>query len=243
MRDRGTAIVAGSSGTIGSAICLRLLQLHPEVVGLYRQREAHVGPATQAARKAGSRYLPLRCDLSSDAGVDHAYAEARRLAAAPEVLILAVGATARKSLLLTKPEAVRTLFEINALAPIELARRASRDMMRAGFGRIVVVGSVAGESGFPGQAAYAASKAALVAWARSAAGELGGYGITVNVVAPGALEGSTLYSEAEEARVVERIGCKRVGTADEVAAAICFLASPDASYINGAVLRVDGGAI
>src|SRR5688500_4447758 len=107
---RGTALVAGASGSIGSAVCSKLLQSHFDVVGLYRRSDAHVALAAEAAPKAQSRYHPLRCDLSSDSGVARAYAQVRQLASAPEVLIFAAGATARQSLLLGKAESVRALF-------------------------------------------------------------------------------------------------------------------------------------
>jgi len=116
-------------------------------------------------------------------------------------------------------------------------------MMRACWGRLVLVGSRAGVAGLPGQAGYAASKAALQAWAASTAGEVGRHGVTVNVVAPGAVaEPTPTYAPDEEARVLQLIGARRLATPDEVSAVVTFLASAAASYFNGVTLPVDGAA-
>ena len=114
--------------------------------------------------------------------------------------------------------------------------------MRQNYGRVILLGSRAGEHGLPGQSVYSASKAALHAYAKSLAFEVGSKGITVNAVAPGAVAGGEqrTYTQQDEARVCESIGLRRLGKAEEIAAVIAFLAAPAASYVSGAVIPVDG---
>jgi 3-oxoacyl-[acyl-carrier protein] reductase len=139
---------------------------------------------------------------------------------------------------------LRKAVNINIESQIALSRMSLRIMSASGWGRIVFIGSRAGSVGLPGQAAYASTKGALSAWAASVAGEVGKKGITVNVVAPGAIEDAqeTVYSPEEQEKVCDRIGAGRLGKAGEVASVVSFLCSTNAGYINGATIAVDGGA-
>jgi 3-oxoacyl-[acyl-carrier protein] reductase len=132
----------------------------------------------------------------------------------------------------------------NVHSAIDTARACLRPMIRQRHGRIVLFGSVAGAVGLPGHSTYAATKAALQAWASSAAGEVGGRDITVNVVAPGAIRDDTMdfHTPQERDLVLKFIGAGRFGEPHEVAAMVSFLCSPAATYVNGATIRVDGGA-
>ncbi|BAR98603.1 3-oxoacyl-[acyl-carrier protein] reductase [Blastochloris viridis] len=234
--------VTGATGPIGAEICRALARTIPVVVGLYRSRHDRADALGAEIAAAGGDFRPLRCDLLEPDGPQRAVRDLKATAGAPTVVVLAAGAKVRGPALTARPDAVGPLLHLNVAAQIEFARLTLKDMIKARHGRIVVIGSRAGQAGLPGQAAYAASKAALAAWAASLAGEVGGFGITVNVVSPGAMEDRDSYSAEEQHRVVERIGCARLGTPRDVAAAVAFLASAEAAYINGTTLAVDGGA-
>jgi 3-oxoacyl-[acyl-carrier protein] reductase len=236
--------VTGATGFIGAEICRAMAATHDTVVGIYRCSEDRARALEREIGDAGNKFRSVRCDLTDPAALHQGYQEMKNIAGPPAVMVLAAGSKLRGSALLTRQDAVRPLFDVNVAAQIEFARLSLKEMIKAGFGRIIVVGSRAGLFGFPGQAAYAASKAALAGWAASVSGEVGNYGITVNVVAPGAMKeaGDGIYDEREQAMIIERIGCRRLGTPEDVAAAVAFLASSGASYINGVTLPVDGGA-
>jgi 3-oxoacyl-[acyl-carrier protein] reductase len=131
-------------------------------------------------------------------------------------------------------------WEVNVAGAFKLTRAALRPMLRARSGRVIFLSSVVGLHGNPGQANYAASKAALVGLAKTLAREVGKRGITVNVVAPGFIE-TAMTEQVDASGFLDRIPAGRLGTSEEIAAAVAFLAGEDAAYVNGAVLQVDGG--
>ena len=142
-----------------------------------------------------------------------------------------------------KDEQFTRVLDANLAGAFRVAKRASRGMLRARFGRLIFIGSVVGQSGTAGQVNYASSKAGLIGMARSLTRELGSRNITANVVAPGFIE-TDMTAELPDKTKAEyqaAIPARRYGQADEVAAAISFLASDEASYISGAVIPVDGG--
>lgn len=187
--------------------------------------------------------LTVKCDVTSPAEVEAAF-EAVEAAHGPvEVLVSNAGITDDQLLLRMSEESFTRVLETNLTASYRLAKRASRSMLRARHGRMVFVSSVVGLSGGAGQASYAASKAGLVGFARSLARELGGRGITSNVVAPGFVDTdmTAVLSDARKEQVLASIPAGRTASADEVAAVVAFLASDLAGYVNGAVVPVDGG--
>ena len=135
------------------------------------------------------------------------------------------------------------MLDANLTGAFRVAKRASRGMLRAKFGRIVLIGSVVGQSGTAGQVNYAASKAGLVGMARSLTRELGSRNVTANVVAPGFIDTdmTAALDDKTQELAVAAIPLGRQGTAEEVAGAVSFLASDDAAYVSGAVIPVDGG--
>jgi 3-oxoacyl-[acyl-carrier protein] reductase len=187
--------------------------------------------------------LAVKCDVTDAEQVEAAVSQVEEQLGPVEVLIANAGIT-RDGLLVRMSEADFTdVIATNLTATWRLAKRVVPKMMKARWGRIIVVSSVGAYIGAPGQANYAASKAGLIGLARSIAREYGPRGITANVVAPGPIATDMLDAMPEDKRALlgAQVPVGRVGTVDEVAAAITFLASEPAAFITGAVVPVDGG--
>ncbi|GAA2676810.1 beta-ketoacyl-ACP reductase [Actinosynnema pretiosum subsp. pretiosum] len=187
--------------------------------------------------------LGVKCDVTSAEEVDAAFAEVEAAHGPVEVLIANAGITDDTLLLRMGDEQFSRVVEANLTGSFRVAQRASKGMLRKRYGRIVFISSVVGLMGSPGQVNYAASKAGLVGVARSIARELGSRNITANVVAPGFIstEMTEVLSEERRKQILGQVPSGRYGSTDEVAAAVTFLASDSAAYINGAVIPVDGG--
>lgn len=185
----------------------------------------------------------VRCDVTDQASVTAAYAEVEDRQGPVEVLVANAGVTRDALLLRMTEDEFSAVIDTNLTGVFRVAKRAARGMLRARRGRIVLIGSVVGLLGSPGQANYAAAKAGLVGMARSIARELGSRGITVNVVAPGFVEsGMTAeLSEERRAEILAGIPLGRYASAEEVARVVRWVASDEAAYITGAVIPVDGG--
>lgn len=185
----------------------------------------------------------VRCDVTDTEQVDAAFQEVENAHGPVEVLVSNAGVTADTLLMRMSEEQFTGVLDANLTGAYRVAKRASRNMLRARWGRMVFVSSVVALSGGAGQVNYAASKAGLIGVARSIARELGGRNITANVVAPGFVVTDMTNALNEETReqAMSRIPAGRYAQPDEVAAAVAFLASDEAGYINGAVLPVDGG--
>ena len=158
-------------------------------------------------------------------------------------LIICCGVLADKPMTLVTPEEWRHVISVNLDGPFYLLRSAFRSLAVGGVGRVVLLGSLSGRFGFPGQAAYASSKAGLEALCRVAAVELGRFGVTCNVVAPGALAAGMAGEISPEAQsfIKSRTPTRCIGTADQVASSVSYLLSPEAGHITGQTLHVDGG--
>jgi 3-oxoacyl-[acyl-carrier protein] reductase len=238
-----TALVTGASGHLGRAVCRALTSRGATVVGIY-----HKGSSRAQELREVTGALMLRADLDDVDQTDELLRRTREAVAAPDVLVCAHGSTHRAGVLggRHQAEAEARLWWLNVGSVQCLATGAAKQMLRRRHGRIVLLGSRAGAVGMPGQPGYAATKAGLSAWAASVAWELGPFGVTVNVVAPGAIsarpDGSALYSSEEDAQAASRTALRRLGEPEEVAAVASFLAGPESSYVTGQTLYVDGGA-
>jgi 3-oxoacyl-[acyl-carrier protein] reductase len=185
----------------------------------------------------------VRCDVTDPESVASALAETTERLGAPEILVCNAGITRDGLVLRMSEEDFGAVIDANLTGGFRVAKQAVRAMVRGRWGRIVFISSVSGIGGQPGQANYSASKAGLIGLARSLAKEFASRNVTVNVIAPGAVGTDMLAALNEDQldAIVSRVPLGRVGEADEIAAAVEFLASEDASYVTGIVLAVDGG--
>ncbi|GAB3683105.1 3-oxoacyl-ACP reductase FabG [Angustibacter aerolatus] len=192
---------------------------------------------------AGTGAVAVRCDVTDTASVDAAFTEVEAQLGPVEVLVANAGVTADGLLMRMSDDDFDRVIDTNLAGAFRCVRRASKGMIRLRRGRIVLVSSVVGLYGAPGQVNYAASKAGLVGIARSVTRELGARGITANVVAPGFVETemTAVLPEAQQQSYRSAIPAGRFATATEVARVIRFLAGDDAAYVSGAVVPVDGG--
>jgi len=223
-------LVTGGNRGIGLAIARDLARAGHRVAVTHR-------------RDPVEGFLSVRCDVTSEADVDSAFATVEEKLGPVEILVSNAGANADQLLLSMKEEAWSGVIDTNLSGAYRVARRATSKMIRARWGRMIFISSVVALTGSPGQTNYAASKAGLIGFSRSLARELGGRGVTVNVVSPGFVttDMTAALSEARQAEILEQVPLKRMATPEEVAAATTFLASDAAGYITGAVIPVDGG--
>jgi 3-oxoacyl-(acyl-carrier-protein) reductase len=224
-------LVTGGSKGIGRAIAERL------------QAEGHRVAATYRSGDVPAGVLGVECDITDAAQVDAAFSQVEAALGPVEVVVANAGIT-RDTLILRMSDADwDAVIATNLTGSFRLAKRATRGMMRARFGRLIFISSVVGLLGSAGQVNYASSKSGLVGMARSLARELGSRGVTANVVAPGFIVTDMTAGLAEDqvAKYSEQIPLGRMGTTDDVAGAVQFLISDAASYITGAVIPVDGG--
>jgi 3-oxoacyl-(acyl-carrier-protein) reductase len=226
-----SVLVTGGNRGIGLAIARSFAEAGDSVAVTHRGSGAPDG------------LFGVQCDITDSAAVDAAFTTVEAELGPVEVLVANAGITDDTLLLRMSEDQFTRVIDTNLTGAFRCAKRASSKMLRARWGRIIFISSVVGLYGGPGQVNYAASKAGLVGLARSITRELGGRGITANVVAPGFIETDMTAALPEETQKSYKaaIPAGRFASTDEVAAVVRFLASDDAAYISGAVIPVDGG--
>ena len=233
------ALVTGASGGIGAAVA-RALHGAGATVGLSGTREA---PLAALAADLGARAHLLPCDLSDPEAVGGLIGRAAEAMGAVDILVNNAGITRDALFMRMSDEDWAAVIEVNLTATMRLCRGAVRGMMKARWGRIINISSVVGATGNPGQANYAAAKAGMVGMTKSIAHEVASRGITANCVAPGFITTAMTdkLTEAQKAAILGAVPAGRMGTPEEIAAAVLYLSSPEAGYVTGATLHVNGG--
>ena len=237
------AVVTGSSRGIGRAIALRLAAGGAKVVVNYRGNESAAAEVVDQIQAAGGEALAVQADVSDPAQAEALIASAKKAYGRIDILVNNAGTTRDTLIMRMSEEDWDVVIDTNLKGTFNCIKAVTRPMMRQKYGRIVNVTSVSGLAGNAGQANYAAAKAGLVGLTKTVAKELGSRGITCNAVAPGYVPTDLTASLPEELiqLAIERTPLGRTGTPEDMAAAVAFLASDDASYITGQVLAVDGG--
>lgn len=233
------ALVTGASGGIGAEIA-RALHGAGAMVGISGTR---VAPLEDLAADLGDRVHVLPCDLSDAVAVEALPKAAAAAMGSVDVLVNNAGITRDNLFMRMSDEEWQSVLDVNLTSTFRLCRGVLRGMMKARWGRIVNVSSIVGATGNPGQGNYAASKAGMVGMSKSLAAEVASRGITVNCVAPGfiATAMTDKLNDDQKARILGQIPAGRMGEAGEIAASVLYLASPEAGYVTGAVLHVNGG--
>lgn len=233
------ALVTGASGGIGADIA-RALHGAGATVGLSGTR---IEPLQALADDLGERAHVLPCNLSDADAVEALPKQAIAAMGAVDVLVNNAGITRDNLFMRMSDEEWQSVLNVNLTSTFKLCKGVMRGMMKARWGRIVNISSIVGATGNPGQANYAASKAGMIGMSKSLAYEVASRGITVNAVAPGfiATAMTEKLTDDQKSAIMTQIPAGRMGDAQEIAAAVLYLASPEAAYVTGATLHVNGG--
>lgn len=231
MTQPRVVLITGGNRGIGYAIAQEFIELGHKVAVTVRSGSGPEGS------------LAIKADVTDSASLDEAIAKTELELGPIEVLVANAGITKDTLLMRMSDEDFEEVVNVNLNGVFRVVKRATKSMIKHKYGRVIFIGSVVGLLGSPGQVNYSSTKAALVGMARSITRELGGRGITANVVAPGFIDTDmTAQLEQDQQRqYLERIPAGRFASPSEVAKVVCWLASDEASYISGAVIPVDGG--
>ena len=238
-----TAIVTGGSRGIGRAVAVRLAKEGMNLVIHYRGNSAAAEETERLCRELGAEVLLVQGDVSRAEDCEKLAAQAKEAFGRVDVLVNNAGITRDGLLARMTEEDFRAVLDVNLVGPWNMMKAVNRIMMKQRYGRIVNLSSVTGLMGNMGQTNYAAAKAGIVGMTKSYAREVAGRGITVNAVAPGFIDTDMTEAMPEGAKdkIITGIPMGRTGKPEDVAEAVAFLASEQAGYITGEVLRVDGG--
>ena len=238
-----TAVVTGGSRGLGRAVCLELAAGGANVVLCYAGNEAAANETVAACEALGARAVAVRCDVADSAQVKTLMDTALQTFGRIDILVNNAGITRDGLLMMMKEDDFDAVIDTNLKGAFLCMKAVARQMMKQRYGRIVNLSSVVGLRGNAGQVNYAASKAGVIGMTKSLAKELASRGVTVNAVAPGFMETdmTAAMPEAAKTATLAAIPMDRMGTAEDVAKTVAFLASEEARYITGQVIAVDGG--
>ena len=241
--DRKVALVTGAGRGIGKAIALELAKKGYAVAVNYNKSSAAADETVKEISALSGKAVAIKADVSSPEEVKYMFKTAAEALGTVEILVCNAGITKDNLLMRMKDEEWDTVISADLSSLFYCAREALRPMLKARFGRIIAVSSVVGLVGNPGQCNYSAAKAGMTGFVKSLAREVGSRGITVNAVAPGYIDTDMTSVLSEEVRnaMISGIPAGRIGKPEDVAKAVAFLASDDASYVHGQVIAVDGG--
>ncbi|MBK0327010.1 3-oxoacyl-ACP reductase FabG [Rhodobacteraceae bacterium F11138] len=233
------ALITGASGGIGAAIA-RVLHDAGATVALSGTR---IEPLQDLAAALGERAHVVPCNLSDMAAVEALPKQASEAMGGLDILINNAGITRDNLFMRMSDDEWQSVLDVNLTATFKLCKGVMRGMMKARWGRIVNISSVVGATGNPGQANYAASKAGMIGMSKSLAYEVASRGITVNAVAPGFIETAMTdkLTDEQKTQILAQVPAGRMGDADEIASAVLYLVSPEAAYVTGTTLHVNGG--
>lgn len=236
------ALVTGASRGIGQAIALRLAALGATVIGTATSQSG-AGNITQYLQDKGYKGMGLELNVTSSESITQALTTIEKEFGSPGILVNNAGITRDNLLMRMKDEEWNDIIETNLTSIYRISKACLRAMTKARKGRIISISSVVGSAGNAGQTNYAAAKAGLVGFTKSLAREVGARGITVNAVAPGFIDTDMTRAlpDAHKEALLKSIPLNRLGLPEEIAAAVAFLASPEAGYITGETLHVNGG--
>ncbi|WP_372836259.1 3-oxoacyl-ACP reductase FabG [Puniceibacterium confluentis] len=233
------ALITGASGGIGGEIA-RSLHAAGATVGLSGTRTE---PLEALAAELGERTFVLPCNLGDFAAVEALPKDAAKAMGAVDILVNNAGITRDNLFMRMSDDEWQSVIDVNLTATFKLCKGVLRGMMKARWGRIVNISSVVGATGNPGQGNYAAAKAGMVGMSKSLAYEVASRGITVNAVAPGFITTAMTdkLSDDQKAAILTQVPAGRMGEPEEIAAAVLYLSSPEAAYVTGTTLHVNGG--
>ena len=238
--DGKTALVTGATGGIGSAIARALYSQGAEVI-LSGTRQ---GSLDELAHELSDRAHPIAADLSDKSSIDSLIKQISDISTDGVDIVINNAGIVRDNLLVRmKDEEWNQVLDINLFAGYKLTQGLMRGMMKRRWGRIIGISSVVGTTGNPGQANYAAAKAGMIGFSKALAQEVATRGITVNVIAPGMIQTAMTddLNEDQSARLLSTIPLGRLGSPEEIAASVIYLASDEAAYVTGVTLHVNGG--
>ncbi|MBU3129034.1 MULTISPECIES: 3-oxoacyl-[acyl-carrier-protein] reductase [Clostridium] len=240
-----TAVVTGASRGIGRAIALKLAKLGANIVVNYRSSAGAVQEVVKEIEALGAKALAVQCDISSYSDVENMMKKCVEQFGSLDILVNNAGITKDGLLMRMKEEDFDSVIDINLKGAFNCTRHVSAIMLKKRSGRIINISSVSGLTGNAGQVNYSAAKAGIIGMTKAVAREFASRGVTCNAVAPGYIQTDMTDSLSQKVKeaVLSGIPLKRLGMPCDVANAVAFLASEEASYITGQVINVDGGMV